>query len=186
MFLLLVDGTTRPLRDILRPSRVAQKLAYTGIAFMDARMLDYIPAQGPADLVPVCLDIIREGRFRIDALVVEGHAWRDVGTVQSYFEAHRELVLAERNFTASCPIWAFLQTANILRMMSGAKQEHSCGALRRSAGAACSKKAASSENAIIWDDVTIAEGVHIRDASSGGNLLFMRAEKALEKKFRIC
>ncbi len=159
-----VDGTICDLRDTLRPSRVAQKLAYTGIAFMDTRMLDYIPAQGPADLVPVCLDIIREGRFRIDALVVEGHAWRDVGTVQSYFEAHRELLAGRIALLPDMGIPADGRyLADDVRREAGAQLRGFA-----SIGRGCVlKKGSIIENAILWDDVTIAEGAHIRDAVVG-------------------
>jgi NDP-sugar pyrophosphorylase family protein len=158
------DGTICDLRDTLRPSRAAQKLAYTGIAFMDARMLDYIPAQGPADLVPVCLDIIREGRFRIDALVVEGHAWRDVGTVQSYFAVHRELLAGRTALLPDLSIPADGRyLADDVRREEGVQLRGFVSVGRRSV----LKKNSIIENAIIWDDVTIAEGAHIRDAIVG-------------------
>jgi len=158
------DGTICDLRDTLRPSRIAQKLAYTGIAFMDARMFDYIPAQGPADLVPVCLDIIREGRFLIDALVVEGHAWRDVGTVQSYFEAHRELLAGRIALLPDMSIPADGRyLADDVRREEGVQLRGFVSVGRR----CVLKKGSIIENAIIWDDVSIAEGAHIRDAIVG-------------------
>ena len=158
------DGTICDLRDTLRPSRVARKLAYTGIAFMDAKILDYIPARGPADLVPVCLDIIREGKHRIEALIVDGCAWRDVGTVQSYFEVHRELLAGKTPLLPDISIPADGRYfADDVRREAGVQLRGFASVGRR----CVLGKGSIIENAVIWDDVTIAEGAHIRDAIVG-------------------
>jgi NDP-sugar pyrophosphorylase family protein len=158
------DGTICDLRDTLRPAHVARKLAYTGIAFMDATVLDFIPAQGPADLIPVCLDIIREGKHRIEALIVDGCAWRDVGTVQSYFEVHRELLSGRTELLPDMAVPAdgrFL--AEDVTCEEGSQLRGFVSVGRR----CVLKKNSIIENAILWDDVTIEEGVHIRDAIVG-------------------
>jgi len=158
------DGTICDLRDTLRPSRVARKLAYTGIAFMDGKILDYIPTRGPADLVPVCLDIIREGKYRIEALIADGCAWRDVGTVQSYFEVHRELLAGK------IPLLPDISVPADGRYLAADVRIETDVQLRgfASVGRRCVLgKGSVIENAVIWDNVTIAEGAHIRDAIVG-------------------
>jgi NDP-sugar pyrophosphorylase family protein len=158
------DGMVCDLRDTLQPANAVRRLAYTGIAVMDAGILVYIPARGPADLVPVCLDIIREGRHRIDAVVVEGHEWRDVGTVKSYFEVHREIlsrrvpVLPDSAVPADGRYFA----QNVTRE-EGA-QVRGFASIGRNCvlGKNC-----CIENAVLWDDVIIEEGAHIQNAIVG-------------------
>ena len=158
------DGMICDLRDTLKPDSAARRLAYTGIAFMDAKILDYIPAHGPADLVPVCLDIIREGRHRIDALIVDGHEWRDVGTVQSYYEVHRALLARKTPLLPDSNVPADgMYLAEDVTREEGVQVRGFASVGRR----CVLKNKCIIENSILWDDVIIEEGAHIKNAIVG-------------------
>jgi mannose-1-phosphate guanylyltransferase len=71
-------------------------LAYTGIQVVSPRMLSWLPAQGPADLVAVWRRLLAQGEF-LAAHVVSGHFWQDLGTPEAYLTAHQKLL------SGACP-----------------------------------------------------------------------------------
>jgi mannose-1-phosphate guanylyltransferase len=158
------DGRICDLRDTLKPASCARRLAYTGIAFMDRRVLDFIPEQRSCDLIPICLDIIRAGRYRIDALIAEGYAWRDVGTVESYFEAHRDILVHKSPLLENTAIPGNgIHLAEDVVVEEGVKFSGFA-----SVGKRCVlKKNCRIENCIIWDDVVIDEHAVVKNAIVG-------------------
>jgi mannose-1-phosphate guanylyltransferase len=158
------DGSICDLRDTLKPISVSRRLAYTGIAFMDSKILDFIPEHRPCDLIPICLDIIREGRYRIEALIAEGHAWCDVGTVQSYFEVHRDMLTDKKKLLENMDI-----PGNGVHLAKDVVVEEGVTFSGfASVGRRCVlKRNCSINNAIIWDDVLINENAVVKNAIVG-------------------
>lgn len=66
-------------------------LAYTGVQVVGPRMLDYLPAGEPDDLVTAWRRALAAGE-RLAALTVAGHFWQDLGTPAAYLAAHRRLL----------------------------------------------------------------------------------------------
>jgi NDP-sugar pyrophosphorylase family protein len=162
------DGSICDLRDTLKPASAARRLAYTGIAFMDSKVLDFIPEDRPSDLIPICLDIIREGRYRIEALIAEGYAWRDVGTVESYFEAHRDILTHKKPLLENIAIPGDgIHLAEDVVVEDGVKFSGFASVGRR----CVLKRNCSIHNAIIWDDVTIDEHAVVKNAIVGRGFL---------------
>jgi NDP-sugar pyrophosphorylase family protein len=162
------DGSICDLRDTLKPASAARRLAYTGIAFMDSKVLDFIPEDRPSDLIPICLDIIREGRYRIEAFIAEGYAWRDVGTVESYFEAHRDILTHKKPLLENIAIPGDgIHLAEDVVVEDGVKFSGFASVGRR----CVLKRNCSIHNAIIWDDVTIDEHAVVKNAIVGRGFL---------------
>ena len=70
----------------------ARPLAYTGVQVVGPEMLKYLPPAGrPADLVAAWRQALAGGA-RIDALVVSGAFWQDLGAPESYLALHRRLL----------------------------------------------------------------------------------------------
>jgi NDP-sugar pyrophosphorylase family protein len=158
------DGTICDIRDTLKHDTVARKLAYTGIAFMSTKILPFIPKHGPCDLIPLCLDLIRTGEHRIDTIIAEGCEWRDIGMVKSYFEAHRDILLYRKPLISASLIPADGRYCDETAVVGeGVRLRGFVSAGRR----CVLNKNSSLENVILWDDVIIAEGAHIKDAILG-------------------
>ncbi len=66
-------------------------LAYTGVQVVGPGMLNYLPRQGYYDLVAAWRQALAAGE-RIDTLVVSGHFWQDLGSLQGYLAAHCRLL----------------------------------------------------------------------------------------------
>ncbi len=160
---LAADGTICDIRDTLKPLSWVKKLAYTGLAFMDAGMLPLIP-ESPGDLIPLCLEIIRKGAHRIDAIIADGYEWRDVGTVKSYFEVHRDILCRKKPLIAEVvipPDGIYIEEDTLVA--DGVQFKGFA-----SVGKRCIlRKKSSLENAILWDDVIIEEGVNIKNSIVG-------------------
>jgi NDP-sugar pyrophosphorylase family protein len=158
------DGTVCDLRDTLKPQTATRRLAYTGIAFMNTRVLDFIPEHIPCDLVPLCLNIIREGKYRIQALIAEGHAWCDVGTVENYFKVHCDILTHQQPLLENITI----PEDGIYLAEDVVIEEGVTFSGFASVGRRCVlKRNCSIHNAVIWDDVVIHEHEIIKNAVLG-------------------
>jgi len=73
---------------------VGPPLAYTGVQVVGPKMLAYLPEGTPYDLVTAWREALAAGE-RIDALVVAGHFWQDLGSPGAYLTAHRRLLQGE-------------------------------------------------------------------------------------------
>lgn len=75
-----------------RPPRACgPPLAYTGVQVVTPGILDFLPAQGPADLVAAWRAAIAQGE-PLAAVVVKGCFWQDLGTPAAYLAAHQRLL----------------------------------------------------------------------------------------------
>ncbi|MEW6658616.1 MAG: sugar phosphate nucleotidyltransferase [Thermodesulfobacteriota bacterium] len=70
---------------------VGPPLAYTGVQVVGPKMLDYLPPQGYYDLVAAWRQALAAGE-QIDTLVVSGHFWQDLGSLEGYLQAHCRLL----------------------------------------------------------------------------------------------
>ncbi len=73
------------------PAAVGPALAYTGVQVVGPKMLNYLPPRGYFDLVAAWRQALAAGE-RIDALVVAGHFWQDLGSLKGYLAAHCRLL----------------------------------------------------------------------------------------------
>jgi mannose-1-phosphate guanylyltransferase len=69
-------------------------LAYTGVQVVGKKMLEYLPPEGYYDLVAAWRQALAAGE-KIDTLVVSGHFWQDLGSLQGYLAAHCRLLKGE-------------------------------------------------------------------------------------------
>ena len=69
-------------------------LAYTGVQVVGPELLAFLPPGEPYDLVAAWRQALAAGAG-IDALVVSGHFWQDLGTPDAYLLAHRRLLRGE-------------------------------------------------------------------------------------------
>ena len=151
------------IRDTLMPGNTVRKLAYTGIALMDTDILELIPG-GPADLIPVLIDIVRQGNGKIKSVAANDSAWMDIGTVENYLDAHREILLNHRPL-----IDAALIPEGPVFLGKGTQVEQ--GARLRgfvSTGENCIiKKGCFVKNCVVWDGMTIDENMSFSNAILG-------------------
>ena len=66
------------------------RLAFTGIHIMNREFLSCLPETGYSDIIDSYRKLIRSGK-PIGAFLSKGHYWRDVGNLDSYRSANREL-----------------------------------------------------------------------------------------------
>ncbi len=92
-------GNVIDIRGILRPDDDSRMLAYTGISYMSGDILNLIP-EGVSELVSLLLDIIKKEKGMVKAVEVKDCAWMDVGTIENYFSAHKEILVNKKPLIA--------------------------------------------------------------------------------------
>jgi len=151
------------LRDQLRPAGVAARLTYTGIAYMSREFLDLIPP-GASELVPLLVDLIARKPGCVRAAVARGAAWRDIGTLASYLQAHREILLQRRPLIPEA-----LMPEGTLYIGKHTTVDTDCvceGFV--SVGSNCSIGPGSRlRDCVIWDDTVVPEGSRLCSAVCG-------------------
>jgi mannose-1-phosphate guanylyltransferase len=134
-------------------------LAYTGVQVVDRKMLRYIPAQGPADLVQAWREAMAAGE-RLACLTVRGHFWQDLGTPEHYLAAHQRLLAG-----ASLKLGRYFPGFTDPLIGPGA----SIGAGAHFGGGVCLGAAAVVgegavlKNTVLWERAVIAPGVELAD-----------------------
>jgi NDP-sugar pyrophosphorylase family protein/aminoglycoside/choline kinase family phosphotransferase len=78
------------------PDADFRKVAYTGIQVLDPAVLSFIPEGGFHNIIDAFCEMIQEG-LTIRGIVTRNHYWHDIGTMEGYQEANREL-LARKAF----------------------------------------------------------------------------------------
>jgi len=84
----------------IAPKACPGRLAFTGIHIIEPEILSHIPEDRFSNIVDCYQKLIREGS-PIRAYISKAHYWRDVGTIESYFLANREVL--QENTTLSGP-----------------------------------------------------------------------------------
>jgi len=123
-------------------------LAFTGIHVLDPEALDYIPVNARYNIID-CYRRLMQDKRTVRAYVATGHRWIDIGTAHDYLRANFDLLVPEKaaigqdcriNPKANLDEWAIL-------------------------GSRCSiEKGAMVRGSVLWDDVTVREGVRVIDS----------------------
>jgi mannose-1-phosphate guanylyltransferase len=157
------DGNVIDIRGGLKPDTASKLLAYTGILFMSSEIFNFIP-EGPSDLVPVLLDIIKKEKGLVKAVKVKNCAWMDVGTIGNYFSAHKEILVNKKPLIAK----DFVSKNSIFLGENAVVGEDVEFSGYVSAGRdAVFKKGCRMENCIVWDNAVIEEKAVIKNSVIG-------------------
>jgi aminoglycoside/choline kinase family phosphotransferase/CTP:phosphocholine cytidylyltransferase-like protein len=70
-------------RHDFQPTAGMRQLAFTGIHVLDRRVLDFLPASGPAHIIDAYQQMLDSGE-PIIAFVSRDHYWQDIGTPENY------------------------------------------------------------------------------------------------------
>jgi len=138
---------------------VGNPLAYTGVQVVGPGLLDFLPESGPADLVAAWRQALAAGS-RLDALVVPGRFWQEVGSPEAYLAAHRRLMAGEGGSLRGL----FPRIADPL---VGAGSRLASGVV--CAGGVCLGRNvqvgrdARLENCVVWDQAVIEPGVALQN-----------------------
>jgi mannose-1-phosphate guanylyltransferase len=145
------------------PDPSGPPLAYTGIQVVSPRLLNWLPEQGPADLVAAWREALAQGE-RLAALVVTGHFWQDLGTPEAYLAAHQRLL------SGGAP--------GLQRFFAPLSNPLLGNGTVLAAGVACAGGVCLGrdvrvgpgvrlKNTVIWDEAEIAPGVALEDCVVG-------------------
>lgn len=141
--------STDPHGDIARipHSYVSRGLAFTGIHILEPALLSHISGTGFSDITDCYRDLILSGK-PINSYVSEGHYWYDIGDRAGYVRANREL--SERPFDTG----------------PGCRVDPSAGLEEWVVVGQDSRieKNARVRRSILWDHVTVREGVRVLDS----------------------
>ena len=80
------NGFVTQFKRPIRKSGNEPLMAFTGIHVLDSRVLDYLPARGPAHIIDAYTKMIAAGEG-IRAYRASGHYWQDIGTPGRYLDA---------------------------------------------------------------------------------------------------
>ena len=85
------DGHIQAFGDRPRPGL----LAFTGIHILSKTVLNYIPPGVFHNIIDTYRSIIAD-RGIVSSYISKGHYWRDIGTVESYVQANKEMLGRQR------------------------------------------------------------------------------------------
>lgn len=125
-------------------------LAFTGIHIMEPEIFSFLPRKGYSDIINEYRLLIESG-ININSFTSSGHIWHDIGTIDSYKNASRELL----EINGQCI------SAGSGTVIDPSAEIRNWAVIGRSSFL---KKNSVIENSVIWDNVTISEGVHVRDS----------------------
>lgn len=157
------DGHVVDLRNSLKPAGPVDRLAYTGIAVMHREFLDLIP-EGPCDLIPLLLGVIKKEKGRIRAIKAVDCCWRDVGTVADYLAVHREILVEKKPLVSGCPQGPDCRVLGENAVIEADVEFHGFVSAGRNT---VFKKGCRIENAVVWDNVVIDENAVVKNAIAG-------------------
>jgi mannose-1-phosphate guanylyltransferase len=156
-------GNVIDIRGILRPDDDSRMLAYTGISYMSGDILNLIP-EGVSDLVPFLLDIIKKEKGVVKAVEVKDCAWMDVGTIENYFSAHKEIIVNKKPLIAK----DLVPEKNIFMGENAVVGEGVEFSGFISAGRdSVFEKGCRVENCIVWDNAVVEEESVIKNSVIG-------------------
>jgi mannose-1-phosphate guanylyltransferase len=123
------------------------RLAFTGIHIMNREFLSHLPGEGYSDIIDSYRKLIRSGK-PISAYVSEGHYWRDIGNIESYKNANKELARNKFAVGTGCHIDPSAKLKEWVVVGEGCHLEAEVE-IRRS---------------ILWDNVKVGRGVKVTDS----------------------
>ena len=141
--------TTGPSGNIAHIPRTygSKGLAFTGIHIMNPEVLSYIPGPGFSDITDCYRELILSAK-PVNAYVSEGHYWHDIGDRDGYVAAHRELADRPLVIGPGCTLTPSAGLEDWVVLGEGCTIE----------------KDARVKRSILWDHVTVKEGVRIADS----------------------
>ncbi|RPJ23142.1 MAG: NDP-sugar synthase, partial [Desulfobacteraceae bacterium] len=123
------------------------RLAFTGIHVIHPEVLSHIPQGIFSDIIECYRELIRQ-RKSVRACLVTGHYWRDIGSIASYLEANRELAGNSFVIGPGCSV------DSSVKLMDW-------GVI---GGNSRLGKNVEVQRSVLWDGVTVKEGVKVVDA----------------------
>ena len=157
------SGCIIDLRDSIKPGNVSRRLAYSGICFLRSDMLRYIPP-GASDLVLILIGIIKKGMEKIEAIIENQCAWRDVGNPDSYLRVHQDILIGKKPLIdRSCIPQTAFYTGKKTHVGNGA---NFAGFV--SIGDNCTLgRNCRLENCIVWNGSSIEQAASLKNAIIG-------------------
>jgi mannose-1-phosphate guanylyltransferase len=150
------------LRGILGASSKSpnRSLAYTGISIVSREFLEYCPSRRFADLIEILLSIIRNKKGMIRGFTVRDHYWQDIGTIEDYYNVHREILIEKKTTFKGLPL-----PSGSTCLGEGTLIEEKVSIQGFcSIGKNCLiKTGARLENCIIWDNTVIEGEERLKD-----------------------
>jgi mannose-1-phosphate guanylyltransferase len=122
------------------------RLAFTGIHILSREVLSYIPGPGYSDIIDSYRTLIQSGA--LGAYISKNHYWRDIGSPDSYIAAHGEILAATKHPFVIGPN-SIIDRSVELRGWAAIGEK------------AILEKGSIIEKSILWDNVTLKEGVRI-------------------------
>lgn len=123
------------------------RLAFTGIHVINPEVLSHIPQGIFSDIIECYRQLIRLGK-PVRACFVQGHYWRDIGSIQSYLETNREIAGNSFVIGPGCSI-----DSSVKLMDWGVIGENTRLG-----------KNVEVQRSVLWDGVAVKEGVKVADA----------------------
>jgi mannose-1-phosphate guanylyltransferase len=123
------------------------RFAFTGIHVINPEILSHIPQGIFSDIIECYRELICQ-RKPVRACLVTGHYWRDIGSIQSYLEANREL--AGNSFVIG-PGCSIESSAKLIDW--GVVGENSRLG-----------KNVALQRSVLWEGVAVKEGIKVVDA----------------------
>jgi NDP-sugar pyrophosphorylase family protein len=123
------------------------RLAFTGIHVINPEVLSLIPQGKFSDIIEHYRELIRQSK-PVRACLVTGHYWRDIGSLESYLEANRELAGKSFVIGPGCSL-----DASVMLMDWGVIGENSRLG-----------KNVVLQRSVFWEGVTVKEGIKVVDA----------------------
>ena len=137
------------IKDIQKKEE-AGKLAFTGIHILDPTLLSHIPGSGFSDIIDCYNSLIRSGAF-INSFISKGHYWRDIGNIDSYFKANKEILDMDKK---SFAVGSNTQLATTSKLEGWAVIGDNVFL----------EENVKVERSILWDQIRVQKGVHIIDS----------------------
>jgi mannose-1-phosphate guanylyltransferase len=122
------------------------RYAFTGIHVINPEILAHIPRGNFSDIIECYRQLIHMGK-PVRACLVQGHYWRDIGSIQSYLEANRELAGNSFVIGPSCSIDASVK----LTEWGVIGEDCHLG------------KSVEVQRSVLWEGVTVNEGIKVVD-----------------------
>lgn len=146
----------------------APSFLFTGVSVLSPEIFRHIPPGPPVSIIPVYLELIRQGA-PVGGVVVDDGLWLDLGAVASYLPTHR--LLAERPLSYLAADWIRPVHAQAELGVNVSVR----GASAVGAGAVIGEGTVV-EDSVIWENARVAPGSVIRstvvcDGEQAGGML---------------
>jgi mannose-1-phosphate guanylyltransferase len=134
------------ITDIAK-GNMTDRLAFTGIHVINPDVLSHIPRGAFSDIIECYRELIRLGK-PVRACLVKGHYWRDIGSIQSYLEANRELAGNSFVIGPGCSVDSSVKLTDWGVIGGNSRLE----------------KNVEVQRSVLWEGVTVKEGIKVMDA----------------------